>query len=203
MSKQYWDDRYESGVGAGHDSRGQLLEMKQRVIQGVIGEYAGKLLIDLGCGDGTLSALLKVDSYLGLDISEKAIAIAMAREVPNRHLFYVYQDSNYDAKGDTGRGNMAMSVDVLQYLTGEEKENHLKQLFELSERVVLIYAPDRDGAGLALADHMHFAKFTPYIKKHFKEWKLAKKIKNEFPATEPGPFVSFADFFIYERNDEK
>ena len=200
MTKQYWDERYDSGLGAGDGSRGPLLEFKRLIIQEAITRYkAAGSVVDLGCGDGTTCELLKAGVYTGLDISTSAIALAKKKSGTKKRRFFSYKRDVFDPT--QYQSNTALSIDVIMHLAGEERENHLNHLFAMAEKLVIIYGPDRDAEKLPLAPHMNFEPFTPYIKEHFPEWVLNETITNKYPATEPAAQVSFCDFFIYVRTN--
>jgi len=76
--KVQWDDRFERGYG-------ELMERdceksRYRTLGQIIAELpAHSSLLDVGCGIGTLADYLPALSYTGIDVSQKAIAVAQER----------------------------------------------------------------------------------------------------------------------------
>ena len=196
---KYWNERYETGVGAGDGSRGILLHFKLAKVQEIVDKYKIKSVIDIGCGDGRQLSGLEVGKYIGLDISNSAIDKASAFTDKNREYFILNEDTT--AKGD--QADMAISLDVIQHLPDEQYEAHINLLFRLAKRYVLIYGPNRTGEGIKLASHMFFRKFVQdVVKKHKIEPILI--INNDYPVEgDPKPGRSYSDFYLFDKKNGK
>ena len=99
---------------------------------GILGEYKVPkgLVLDLGCGTGTLTEMLSKEGYdmIGVDNSEQMLAIAMEkREISGENILYLLQDMReFELYGTVGA---VISVcDSLNYLLEEED---LVQTFRL------------------------------------------------------------------------
>ena len=191
---KYWDDRYKTGLGAGNGSRGRLYEFKLRTVQGIVDDYGIKSVVDLGCGDGTQMMSLKVDKYIGLDVSEVAIDAASALTSDKRAYMFINEDTT--AKGQIV--DMAMSLDVIFHLPDDQYKGHMDTLFRLAKKYVLIYAPDSDGKGIRLASHMQFHKFSEDVPKG---WKQVLHVPSEFPIVNGAATsdTSYCEFYLYEK----
>lgn len=196
MDASYWDNRYKTGVGAGSGSRGRLYEFKLRTVQDIVDKYGVKSIVDVGCGDGGQMMGLKVEKYIGLDISIVAINSAQAYRSDKREYFPIDADSI--ATGKTC--DMTISLDVIQHLEDDQFAAHMDLLFRLAKKYVLIYAPNHDGVGIRLADHMRFRFFHKYITENFKSARQEMLVLNEYPADarNPSSTTSFSDFYLYE-----
>ncbi|MEX2404364.1 MAG: hypothetical protein WD625_09520, partial [Balneolales bacterium] len=72
-SVDYWERRYNLGGSSGVGSYGELAELKASIINRVIQRGNSKSIIEYGCGDGNQLTLINCPSYIGFDVSEKAI----------------------------------------------------------------------------------------------------------------------------------
>lgn len=196
---QYWNDRYETGVGAGDGSRGQLLKFKVETVQSIVDKYKIKSVIDVGCGDGRQLSRLDVSKYIGLDISSSAIDKASSFTDKNREYFILNEDTT--AKGE--QADMAISLDVVMHLPYDQFLPHIATLFRIAKRYVLIYGPNRNGADIRLAPHMFFREFAADIEEKYK-LKPIEVIRNAYPVEgEPKPGRSYSDFYLYDKKNGK
>lgn len=70
---KYWDERYKFGGNSGSGSYGRLSEFKAEIINSFILKNKLHSAIEIGCGDGNQTSLIKVKNYTATDISETAI----------------------------------------------------------------------------------------------------------------------------------
>lgn len=192
---QYWDARYKDGTGVGAGSKGDLYAFKLETVQDLVKKYKVASVVDYGCGDGSQLAELKVKEYLGLDISREAILRAQASV--EKHDFLVVHEDGKPIDIEDCKRDMAVSLDVIPHLPGGEFEAYMENLFALAEKYVLIYAPNRAPDGLRLESHMHFRRFTDWIEANT-EAEQIEHIENRYPAEEPGPGVSYCEFFLFK-----
>ena len=75
----YWDRRYRTGLDSGDGSRGALAEFKAGVLIAHVSDESISSVIELGCGDGQQLALARNPSYLGLDVSPRAVDLCLRR----------------------------------------------------------------------------------------------------------------------------
>ncbi len=93
-----------------------------------------------------------------------------------------------------------MSLDVIYHLIEDDVFNsYMNQLFDSSKKYVIIYSCNFEKV---LAVHVRCRKFSDWIEKNKKDWKLIKYIKNKFPyRKEKKAHTSFSDFYIYEKKN--
>lgn len=200
MTAKYWNERYKSGLGAGAGSRGRLYEFKLKTVQQFVDDLKVGSVLDLGCGDGSQLMSLNVKSYLGYDISDVAIDSASILATEAR----VYSKMTERAAARRSIADMAISLDVLLHLDEAAAKSHIKLLFHLAKRYVLIYAPNRTGEGIRLAGHMHFWEFVPHIKEEY-GLDPGVVVKNDYPVTGGNPTgnTSYCDFYLFDMKQDK
>ena len=85
------------------------------------------LVLDLGCGTGTMTELLAADGYdmIGVDNSEEMLAEAMEKRVESGHdILYLLQDMREFELYGTVRAVVSV-CDSLNYITEEEELEHV------------------------------------------------------------------------------
>lgn len=77
----FWNYRYKyfPELGSGLGSRGETLAQKQTIVAPAFQEFTGCSVVDVGCGDLEFVRDQAFGNYLGLDVSEEAIATAKAK----------------------------------------------------------------------------------------------------------------------------
>ena len=73
-STSYWINRYDSGGNSGDGSYNKLAEFKAEIINEFLRQNDIDSVIEFGCGDGNQLRLINYPSYVGYDISPKAIS---------------------------------------------------------------------------------------------------------------------------------
>ena len=160
-----WDDRFERGYG-------ELMERDcERVRYQAIGQIVAALpvrssLLDVGCGVGTVADYLPALDYTGIDVSQKALAIARNRHpgaficsdaesfcidkqfdviLFNETLYYLEDPLEQLARYReflSDRGSMVVSI----WLPGSEHPNrarHLRLIEEIATSDVFAQYPMR------------------------------------------------------------
>jgi SAM-dependent methyltransferase len=199
-SIKYWEQRYTSGVSSGQGSYGRLAAFKAEIINNLVSEYRVGSVIEFGCGDGNQLKLANYPTYVGLDVSKKAVEICKDQFSgdPSKD-FFLYEPHCFDESLRKYKVDLALSLDVIYHLVEDDIYSlHLKHLFSVAEKYVIIYASDKDDLGRYYERHVRHRNFTKDIAELFPSWKLRQKIKNRYPAKEVKGISSFADFFIYE-----
>jgi SAM-dependent methyltransferase len=74
-NRRFWNDRYSTNMdkGSGPGSRGIHLELKSRIIRGLVDRDEIASVLDIGCGDIEILRDVKVQKYTGIDISDVVI----------------------------------------------------------------------------------------------------------------------------------
>ncbi len=199
-SAQYWENRYKSGGNSGEGSYDRFAEFKAEVINGFIVEKRIKRAIEFGCGDGNQASLINYPEYIGLDVSETAVenCINKFRSDPAKS-FFIYNGNAFSDKVGVFSSDLSLSLDVLYHLI--EKEiyiQHLKHLFSVSKKYVIIYSSNVYVPQRAHEYHREFLKDIEII---FKDsWKLEKVIENKYPAKNIDDLSgSLANFYFFSK----
>jgi predicted TPR repeat methyltransferase len=135
-SAQDFDSYYESPDPwkIGNASR------RDRALSGIIGPYvAGKTVLELGCGEGHLSASIfrGAQSIKGVDISTVAISRAVALSLPNAS----FQVSDFLNVSFVGFDVIA-AIECLYYLSPSEQEAFFRKLtIEHTGKIFILSGP--------------------------------------------------------------
>lgn len=197
-SKKYWEGRYRGGAGSGYGSYGRLAEFKSEIINRFVREESIKDLIEFGCGDGNQLSMLRVERYIGVDVSQVVIDRCKDRfrEEPAKAFFTVEEFVASPIKAE-----LTLSLDVIFHLVEDDVfENYMRRLFSASGKFCIIYSSD-DEEMVDPAEHVRHRKFTSWVSENIKGWRLSKKVFNRYPhdgSVNPRDY-SFSDFFFYER----
>lgn len=195
-SQRYWEERYKQGGNSGDGSYGRLATFKADVINKAVKDNSIQSAIELGCGDGNQLKQLHYPAYVGLDISASVIERCNKTFAgDNTKRFMVNCEETRAQLIRSEKFDLALSIDVIYHLVELEVfENYLKNLFQLSNKFVIIYSTDFDKVEAA---HVVHRTFSNWIAKNEPQWDLVDKIKNPYPGT--GHQESLADFFIYSK----
>ena len=79
QSSEYWEDRYRSGGNSGVGSYGKFATFKADVMNGIVQSSPYRSFMEFGCGDGNQLSLISYPEYIGLDVSEKALALCQEK----------------------------------------------------------------------------------------------------------------------------
>lgn len=194
-SADYWRRRYAAGGDSGVGSYGKFAEFKARVLNGLFAELAIDSVIEFGCGDGNQLALLKVPSYLGVDVSIEAVARCRARfaDVPGRHFL---QSGEYSGE----QADCALSLDVIYHLVEDGVFSaYMRQLFGASRLWVVIYSSNVPEVVPGNGEHVRHRKFTDWVAAQEPAWTLWRHVPNDYPYRGDWREGSFADFYVFRR----
>jgi len=195
-SGKYWDDIYKLGGNSGAGSYNNLAEFKAEIINGFLENKKIESVIEFGCGDGNQLKYLKPKKYSGYDVSENALKLCMKMYKDDNTKFFKLMNS-YDSE----TAELTMSLDVIYHLIEDLVfSDYMNKLFEASSKFVMIYSSNTDENKLN-APHVKHRKFTVWVEKNQKSFKLIEHIPNKYPYNGNGERTSFADFFIYEKQE--
>ena len=192
-SSTYWDMRYRRGGNSGAGSYGRLAKFKAGFINAFAAANRVTDVIDLGCGDGNLLSMLRVDAYTGVDVSHAILADVSAR-FPG-HRFVPFDRIEAEPQAD-----VALSIDVIFHLVEDDVfTRYMGALFAHAQRFVLIYASNIDLPWPS--PHVRHRRFSDHVAAHFPDWHLCAHVPNRhaFDPARPDD-TSFADFFVYARS---
>lgn len=193
-SGEYWKERYRLGGNSGAGSYNNLAEFRGEIINRLIKRKSINSVIEFGCGDGNQLKYLKSKSYLGFDISKEAIQLCENIFKNDDTKSFKLMDSY-----DNEKAELTMSLDVIYHLIEEQSyHNYMITLFESSNQYVTIYSSNTDENKSSVV-HVKHRKFTDWVEKNQKEFRLLEHIPNKYPPNANVKKTSFADFYIYEK----
>ncbi|QUY44703.1 methyltransferase domain-containing protein [Acaryochloris marina] len=189
----YWEKRYSNGGNSGIGSYDKLARYKAGVINSFIEKNNIQTVIEFGCGDGNQLSLYKTPSYIGLDISSRAISLCRDKfeKDPTKN-FIKYNDrlSNLDLQ----KAELTLSIDVIFHITKTKNLNkYLNNLFDYSKKFVLIYSTNFNKKHKSI--HQVDRKFSEYIENQITNFSLINVINNPHKGKE-----TMSDFYIYKRH---
>lgn len=194
-SHSYWIDRYESGRNSGDGSYNELAEFKAKIINEFVAQNNIKTVAEYGCGDGNQLKLAEYPSYIGFDISPKAVSLC--RELFKNDItknFILMEAYN----GETAE--LTLSLDVIYHLIEDRAfEEYMLILLNSSERFVIIYSSDTQENSESQAPHVKHRNFSKWIEVRKPEWQLLRYIPNRYPWNQDTKRGSCANFFIYKK----
>ena len=192
-SERYWEQRYVSGGDSGPGSYGKFALFKAEMLNGFVAEHQVRSVIEFGCGDGNQLELATYPVYLGVDVSETAIARCRERfSADPTKTFQLAQD--YDGR----RAELALSLDVIFHLVEDDVfARYMEALFQAATRFVIIYSSNRDEPTSREAMHVRHRRFTSWVDDHLPGWTLMAHVPNRYPNLGDYRTGSFSDFFIY------
>ena len=199
-SREYWIDRYDSGGDSGNGSYGKYASFKAQIINEIVARNGIRSVIEYGCGDGNQLRLAKYPSYIGFDVSPKAIALCEKMYIDDPYKKFRLMDDYNNETVD-----LTLSIDVIYCLVEDDVfYSYMDTLFDSSERYVIIYSSDSNELPKSALGHIKHRQFTRYVADAKPGWKLIKYIPNRYPYNRGGPMNrheqgSVADFFVYER----
>jgi len=198
-SKEYWESRYAKGGNSGYGSYGKLAQYKANILNDFVKMNNVSSIIEFGCGDGNQLKLSSYPKYLGFDISD--ISIQKCRKLfikdttKSFRLLSEYENETAD---------LTLSLDVIYHLVEDEIfEDHISKLFEASQKFVIIYSSNTEENSGFAGTHIRHREFTKWIEEHCTDWSLLKIIPNLYPYNFKYKYGSFADFYIYKKNDSE
>lgn len=189
--EDYWNDRYAKGYDTGVQSQGFLLEKQVQFVNEVIGQNNIKTVFELGCGNGKMLPLLNLESYTGLDISQKAIDICRERfKGDSTKKFFTlseYEVASPEFELSLSLGNVIPSLpDDAAYF------KYMADLFGASKAFVCIFSSDFESGRYG---HIKARNFSKHVSERFPEWELVEVKKTGYEYKEGDPLT--AKFFVY------
>ncbi len=199
-SKFYWENRYITNGNSGPGSYGRLAVFKAKILNEFVQKNRVNTVIELGCGDGNQLELAKYPSYIGLDVSEKAISICENKFQEDESKSFKLYSKNYVKEHEMIKGDLAMSLDVIYHLVEDDVFfDHMENLFSASSKYVIIYSSNYNDD--TMSSHVRCRKFSDWIDENLNhDWVLIDKIENDYVFNPDQPKeTSMSDFYIYEK----
>jgi SAM-dependent methyltransferase len=194
-SRSYWEERYKEGRTSGSGSYGKLKAFKAAVLNEFVQEHHVRSVIEFGCGDGNQLIGLSYPAYLGLDVSQTAVGKCQELfKDDETKKFKTVEEYNDEI------AELSLSLDVIYHLVEDDVfENYMRALFMSSRRYVVIYSSNENIVRKNQGRHVRHRKFTDWIGSNIEEWRVLRKIENDFPYSGVAGEGSHADFYIYEK----
>lgn len=194
-SQDYWITRYNAGGNSGDGSYNQLAAFKAETLNDFVTKAKIRQVIEYGCGDGNQLALSKYPSYLGFDVSGRALTLCKNAFAGDETKSFRHM-SEY--KGD--RAELTLSLDVIYHLVEDDVFlDYMKRLFDSADRYVVIYSSNTDENRPNQEAHVRHREFSRWVDEARPSWKLRMRIPNRYPFDCRTGRGSFADFYIYEK----
>lgn len=192
-SADYWDRRYKRGGTSGVGSYNRLAEFKAQFLNEFVSQHQITSVIEYGSGDGAQLRLARYPSYIGIDVSSKAVEmcrILFAKDTSKRFL-------QADEMKTPIVADLSLSLDVIYHLVEDSVfEVYMRQLFDSARRFVVVYSSniERDWP----ERHVLHRQFTNWVAQNKPEWRLESIVKNAYPWDAASPQdTSFADFYVF------
>lgn len=193
-SGNYWEQRYASGGNSGVGSYDKFARFKADFLNAFVERNKVTSVIEFGCGDGNQLSLANYQAYLGLDVSETAIATCSRRFAGDGNKVFSLIQSYQGEKAE-----LALSLDVIYHLVEDEVfEGYMRKLFAAGTRYVIIYSSDTD-INDGKVKHVKHRQFTRWVEAMLPNWNLLEHIPNKYPYQGDYKTGSFADFYVYEK----
>ncbi len=196
-STEYWKKRYRKGGTSGAGSYGRLAEYKASYINELVKTRQIDTVVEWGCGDGNQASYFNFDSYVGLDVSQRAVRSCRRKFAHKTGWEFWNVD---DVKID--RFDLSMSLDVVYHLTEDDVFNaYMENLFSCSNKYVLIYSSNRNE--VSAVSHVRHRKFTDWVSNNVPAWVMVDAPDNpfEFGPGKSAQTNSFAKFWLFEDVD--
>lgn len=199
-SSDYWEKRYVKGGNSGLGSYGKFAKFKADVLNEFVLQKKISSVIEFGSGDGNQLKSINFPRYIGVDVSDKAVANCVAQyQDDSTKRFVVLND--YDGE----MADLSLSLDVIYHLVEDDVYlQYMRTLFDASHKYVVVYASNTEEVISKPSPHVRHRKFSDWVESERPSWKLIDIIPNKYPCIN-GDDVngSFADFYFYEKQSKK
>jgi SAM-dependent methyltransferase len=192
-SAHYWERNYTHGRTSGGGSYGALGYAKAEFLNAFIREFRIRSVTEFGCGDGHQLSMIEYPRYVGLDVSQAAIALCKRHFVnDSTKSFFLYDGACFVDHAALFAADLAVSLDVVYHLVEDPVfETYMTHLFAAGNRYVVVYATNVEMRDTG--PHVRHRHFTSWVDGNCPQWRLVQVTHGQ--DTGPGR----ADFFVYER----
>jgi hypothetical protein len=165
-SAEYWRKRYELGGNSGAGSYGALADFKAEALNRFIESHAISFAVEYGSGDGNQLSLLRITSYIGLDISATAIANIGDRFRDDLSKTFMEYDPDTFLAGESVKADIALSMDVILHLTEDQRyERYMHYLVNSGKEFVGIFNTATEVQLEKMAKHNRFRDHREWLAK--------------------------------------
>ena len=202
-SRRYWEQRYAKGGNSGAGSYGRLASFKAEVLNDFVTKYGVTRVVEFGCGDGNQLSLAAYPNYVGVDVSETALALC--------HQKYQHDKSKTFCQklpDDTKGFDLSLSLDVIYHLLEDDAfDNYMSNMIAASGAWIVIYSSNIDDKsfahqhGIRPEPHVKHRRFSDWMAQNAANWVLDHMVKNIYPFDPTNPEnTSFSDFYFYRKS---
>lgn len=186
-----------NGETSGSGSYGHLAEFKADILNRFVSDKKLTSVCEFGFGDGNQLSLSNYPKFIGYEVSQKAVELCRNRfSIDPTKSFHLVSEW----KGDLAE--LAISLDVIYHLVEDLIfEEYMHRLFNASSKFVIIYSSNTNENLANQSIHVKHRKFSDWVEHMAPEWRLTDRIPNKFPYKDIGDSGSFADFYIYEKQE--
>jgi SAM-dependent methyltransferase len=190
-STDYWRRRYARGGDSGSGSYGAHAVAKAHFLNSFVADNRIASVIEFGCGDGNQLALADYPSYLGLDVSEAAIARCRRRFAGDASKRFMLVKSYSGEQAD-----LSLSLDVVYHVVEDEiYDAYMRMLFAAAQRFVVVFSTNSAEKSLRQKAHVRHRIFTSWVDENQNQWELVQVVPGE-ARSRPR-----ADFHVFARRD--
>lgn len=192
-SGDYWRKRYRYGGDSGAGSGGASAQYKAGILNRFMAERDISSVIEFGCGDGRQLEQARYHSYLGLDISPKAIALCREKFSADTSKAFLLLDHFQSQQAE-----VALSLDVIFHLVEDEVyRDYLERLFASATQYVVIYSTIEESRRKTLR-HVRHRRVADDVARWFPEFARMHDYESSLPV--PGAdWDNGARFLFYTR----
>tara|TARA_B100001093_G_C26847297_1_gene1023462 strand:- start:318 stop:1544 length:1227 start_codon:yes stop_codon:yes gene_type:complete len=186
-SKKYWNLRYINGGNSGAGSYNYLSRFKANIINDFVEKNQVKSIIDYGVGDGNQLTLFDTESltYTGIDVSKVIVSKCKEKFKNDKTKKFIHVDDIHNEL----KSDLVLSCDVVYHLIEDNVyQEYMKNIFSMSKKYVIIYAPNINHNEAA---HVKKREFIEYIFDNYTNFNLVKRIKENIGCP----------FYIFQKND--
>lgn len=197
-SDEYWENRYKSKGNSGAGSYDILAEFKAEIINKFVKEKNIQTVIEFGSGDGNQLKYFNFKSYIGFDVSKTAIdACQNLYKSDSTKRFKTVKAYNNE------KADLILSLDVIYHLIEDATYfEYMEKLFATSIKYVIIYSSNAtEDEFTTIVPHVKHRKFTNWVEQNTPNFKLIEHIPNKYPFNGDNLISSFADFYIFQKQD--
>jgi hypothetical protein len=193
QSIEFWNLHYRAHGTSGPGSRGHAAQFKASEVNRIVTANAIQSVVEFGCGDGYQLGLMAIPSYVGLDVSPRAVQICIRQYGhDDSKTFLRYDPYSWRDNLRVVRADMSLSMDVILHLVEDEIfHKYMTDLFGAADRLVVIYSSNVAASEAQFTKHR---RFTDWVYTHQPGWQVTEHVKN--------PDGTGADFYVYRRVDQ-
>lgn len=196
-SAEYWEQRYKSNGTSGEGSYNHFADFKADFLNKFVETAEVNLVIEFGCGDGNQLLLAKYPNYVGFDVSQSSIEQCKNIFSNDKTKEFYLCTENVQQKGD-----LSLSLDVIYHLIEDNVYySYMEQLFKSSLKWVIVYSSNSNGNDSFQSIHVKHRRFTDWVQDYAPNFKLVQHVPNKYPSSVYGEKGSFAEFFVFKKQD--